>query len=319
MALRRAFNDVSLLMVVNLMWAAQYAAYKTASENMGPVTLTVWIFILATAALLPFRVWERRLLRKPHAGYPEQERDLVRQRSWTSLDVIGFGMVGILGLVPGSVFLAWGELHTTASNAALIYLTVPIITAVMAVLILREKMTLVRWGSLLLSLVGVLILSDLNWRHIELTDRKFLLGNVLVLLACAGSSFYNVYSKRLLERFTPLEVLIYSYILAALVSLLLLKWVEPFSFSAVLSYTKATWFSLIACSVLSYGIAMVLWMMLLKRLDVSQASVSIYLLPFFGVMIASLTLKEMITPAMILGGFIILIGTVIITTVEKPS
>src|SRR5713226_516830 len=267
---RRATKDVSLLVIVNLMWAAQYAAYKTASEKMGPVTLSVWIFVLGMATLLPFRAWERRPLSKRRPAHQEQERDLVGQHSWTSMDFIGFGMIATLGLVPGSVFLAWGEHLTTASNAALIYLTVPIITAVMAVLILREKMTLVRWGSLLLSLIGVLILSDFNWRHFELTDRKFLLGNALVLLACAGSSFYNVYSKKLLERFTPLEVLVYSYLMAALVSLTLLKWVEPFSFSSVLSYTKATWLSLVSCSVLSYGLAMLLWMMLLKRLDVSQ-------------------------------------------------
>ncbi len=37
---------------------------------------------------------------------------------------------------------------------------------------------------------------------------------------------------------------------------------------------------------------MVLWMFLLKRLDVSQGSVSIYLLPFLGVLISAVTLKE---------------------------
>jgi drug/metabolite transporter (DMT)-like permease len=64
---------------------------------------------------------------------------------------------------------------------------------------------------------------------------------------------------------------------------------------------------------------MVLWMFLLKRLDVSQASVSIYLLPFLGVLISAITLKERITPAMIVGGFITLAGTILITSFEPTS
>ena len=64
---------------------------------------------------------------------------------------------------------------------------------------------------------------------------------------------------------------------------------------------------------------MVLWMLLLKRLDVSQASVSIYLLPFLGVLISAITLQEKITSNMIVGGLVTLTGTVLITAVEPPS
>jgi drug/metabolite transporter (DMT)-like permease len=59
-----------------------------------------------------------------------------------------------------------------------------------------------------------------------------------------------------------------------------------------------------------------LWMFLLKRLDVSQASVWIYLLLFLGVLISALTREERITPAMIVGGLITLAGTILITSFE---
>jgi drug/metabolite transporter (DMT)-like permease len=60
-------------------------------------------------------------------------------------------------------------------------------------------------------------------------------------------------------------------------------------------------------------------MFLLKRLDVSQASVSIYLLPFLGVLISALTLKEKMTTATVAGGFVTLLGTILITTTEPSS
>ncbi len=63
---------------------------------------------------------------------------------------------------------------------------------------------------------------------------------------------------------------------------------------------------------------MVLWMFLLKCLDVSQASVSIYLLPFLGILLSALTLNEKITSKMVAGGLATLAGTILITAVE-PS
>lgn len=312
---RRAVVDIGILVLVNGMWAAQYAAYKVATEKMGPVTVSAWTFAMASLALVPFLLNERRSPQPTSDSAPP-----ARARSgWTRRDILGFVIIGVVGLIPASAGLAWGIDRSTASNAALIYLTVPILTAVLASAILGERMTLVRWLSLGVSLIGVLILSDINWRHLELADSKFLFGNVLVLVACACSAFYNVYCKRLLRRFTPLEVLVYGYLIALAVSLPLLVWVEPLSGEAIRAYGLRVWIALGVLSIFSWGLAMVLWMFVLKRLDVSQASVSIYLLPFLGVLISSLALQERITPAMIVGGLITLAGTILITSLEPTS
>ena len=318
---RKTLINVGLLILVNAMWAAQYAAYKTATQQMGPITVSAWTFLLASILLSLFLIRERRWSGKqgdPQGSTPGLEGSPERS-FWARRNLLEFVVIGILGLVPSSAFLAWGEIRSTASNAALIYLTVPIITALLAVMILGEKMTFVRWASLALSLVGVLILSDFDWRHMALASSKYLLGNVLVLLACTTSSFYNVYAKELLRRFTPLEVLVYGYLIALVVSLPLSIGVENFSLAVVRNYTGATWLALVVLSTISWGLAMILWMFLLKKLDVSQASVSIYLLPLFGVLISAATLKENITPTMIVGGAVTLIGTVLITSTETST
>jgi drug/metabolite transporter (DMT)-like permease len=311
---RRSIIDLSLLVLVNALWAVQYPAYKVVGERMGPVTASAWIFLLATLVLLPFLRRERTDNPNPGVARSSRGHSLLDRRN-----LLGFIFIGVVGLIPASALLAWGERCSTASNASLIYLTVPIITAVMASIILKERMTWVRWLSLLISIAGVLILSNIDWRHLDLAQAGFLVGNLLVLLACVASSFYNVYSKELLRRFQPLEVLIYGYAIALVFSVPFLIWVERFSFSGVRAYTGNTWFALLALSILSWGLAMVLWMFLLKRLDVSQASVSIYLLPFLGVLISALTLKERITTATVVGGLVTLMGTILVTTTEPTS
>ncbi len=318
---RRAVADVGLLVLCNTMWAAQYAAYKTASDKMGPITVSTWTFLIAAITLLPFLIRERRnspASAPSDSGVNASERS-VQRSLWNIRNGGEFIPLGILGLIPASAFLAWGTDRSTASNAALIYLTIPIITALLASVMIHEKMTPVRWASLVIALAGVLILSDFDWRHLGLASSKYAFANFLILLACTSSSFYNVYSKKLLRRFTPLEVLIYGYLLAVIASVPLLIGVEPFSLADVQRYGAATWISLLVLSILSWGLAMVLWMYLLKRLDVSQASVSVYLLPFLGVLISSVALKERITPTMMLGGAVTLAGTILVTSTEATS
>ncbi|HUY15394.1 MAG TPA: DMT family transporter [Terriglobia bacterium] len=312
----RSVFDVCLLILVNGMWAAQYAAYKVAGEKMGPLTLSAWTFLIAAIVLLPFLIWER----KRNPSQPSSRPLSSAGRSlWTKQNITGFLMIGIVGLIPASALLAWGVSRSSASDAALIYLTVPVMTALLASLILGEKMTWVRWGSLLLALLGVLMLSGFDWRHLQLTNPKFLFGNILVLLACSSSSFYNVYCKELLRRFTPIEVLVYGYALAVILGVPLALGVENFTISGIAHYAAGTWLALMVLSMMSWGLAMVLWMFLLRRLDVSQASVSIYLLPFLGVLISAITVHERVTKPMIIGGLITLAGTVLITAAESPS
>ena len=152
---RRSTIDVSLLVLVNALWAVQYPAYKVVSERMGPLTASAWIFLVATLVLLPFLFRERTR----HAD-PGADRDSGGHSFLDRRNLVGFIFIGVIGLVPASALLAWGERRSTASNASLIYLTVPIITAIMASIILKEKMTWVRWVSLLISISGVLILSE---------------------------------------------------------------------------------------------------------------------------------------------------------------
>ena len=123
----------------------------------------------------------------------------------------------------------------------------------------------------------------------------------------------------MLSRYTPLEVLICTYVLGLILTLPLLIWVEPLSLASIHSYELRTWVSVLGVSIFSFGLGMLLWAVVLTRIDVSQASVSIYLLPFFGVLLSALTLHEKITSTMVVGGLVTLAGTMLMTTLEGSS
>lgn len=159
--------------------------------------------------------------------------------SWS--DVGRFIVLGLLGQVVAQLFITWGLRYSLASNAALLMLAPPISTAIMAYFILGERMTRIRWISFALAIAGVLECSGVDWKELNMTSRKFLAGNLLIFLSVNGSAFYNVYSKKLLERYTPLQVLLYSYYAVIAFLLPIALTVEPSGFHDLPRFTFTTW------------------------------------------------------------------------------
>jgi drug/metabolite transporter (DMT)-like permease len=296
------FVNLAALALVNLMWAGQYAAYKIASDHIDVVALNFWTFLIAALLLTPF--WLRQRSRGVYAG-----------RSRSGRNVLQFTLLAVLGLLPPSVLLAWGIAHSSASNAAILSLTIPVLMVLMSWLLLKERLTALRLVSLALALAGTVLISrsDLVGGSFSLA---LLTGNLVILVGGAGSAFYNVFSKRLLEQFSELEVLLYGYVAAILCCAVLSAVYDPRPFYHAASYPPAAWGALFVLGGLSWGLAMVLWMWVLKRLAVSQISVSIYLLPVFGVIITAVTLHERLTLLHLVGGVCVIAATFLTSEYE---
>jgi drug/metabolite transporter (DMT)-like permease len=113
------------------------------------------------------------------------------------------------------------------------------------------------------------------------------------------------------------EILIYAYSLALAADAAMLVAFEPSSLAALFDHSLRTWMGLLLIGTVANGLAMALWLFLLTRMDVSQASVSVYLLPFFGVLQATVFLHEQITLPMVIGGVITLAGTILTVSTEN--
>jgi drug/metabolite transporter (DMT)-like permease len=138
----------------------------------------------------------------------------------------------------------------------------------------------------------------------------------VIFLAGAGSAFYNTYGKRLLARFSELQVLVYSDIVAGLACAVLSLFGGGRPFYRVRGYPLSAWGAVLVLGGLSWGLAMALWMWVLKRLEVTQVSASIYLLAVFGVILSALTLHERLTLAQIAGGLFVFVGTFLTSEYE---
>jgi drug/metabolite transporter (DMT)-like permease len=215
--------------------------------------------------------------------------------------------------------VTWGVRLSLASNAALLFLSLPIMTAVMAHVLLNEQMNWVRWLSFALAIAGVAACSGVEWKELNLHSSRYVVGNLLLFASVNGSAFYNVYSKKVLEQYSPLQVLLYSYYTTMLVMLPVTLWVEPTGFTRLGRYSTTVWIGLAILALFQYFVSMVIFLNVLTRLDATQAALSNYLIPFFGVLIAAVALHERMTVFMVVGGFLALASTLLITLFDRSE
>jgi len=298
-------SDLLLLALNQFIWGTGWSAIKYPQDQMGPVTLNLWTLGISVLVLLPFA--GKELFRKTEVA-AETARPL------TLRDYVDYFVMGVIGLTGMTLLYAWGARQSLAENGALISMSVPILTAVIAVIVLSEKMTRSRVLSLGMTLLGVLIISDVRWGQLQFFD-GYLFGNLLLLTGALCNAIYVVYSKRLLSVASPLMLLFWAQLLGFL-STMPFIFVERLDIQAIVHYRWQTWLALLFLGCVYFAITMIIFYRILVRLDASQIMVSNYLQPFFGILMAAMLLGEKITVSMIIGGSLVVLGTILATLEE---
>lgn len=289
------------------MWATQVPVVRFIGENtkvIGPITLAFIPLIFSTIFFLPFLWLENK---KRNIGM-----------RWRWKDIKYFLVSGIIGIFILQYAYTLGSLKTLAANAGIITLTIPVLVAIFASFMLKEKLNIVRIISFILAIGGVLLTSVSDISSADFIHGQYFGGNLIFLFACLCCAFYNTYCKVLVEmKYTELEILVYSSIIGSLASIPLLLWVEPFHLMEFLNSGKIAVFGILELSIFVYGVASLLFFYVLERMDVTQAILGNYLLPFFIGLLGVIMLSESITMLMITGGIIIFISTLMVTVYEN--
>ena len=295
--------DWFLVVVINFMWATQVPVIRLIGDRLGALTLAYVPMILSTALFLPVFCYQMR----------GRETKLL----WHWKDARHFFLAGFFGVFLMQFLYTLGSRWTLAANAGIITLTIPVTVALFASIFLKEKLNAIRIVSFVLALLGVLMTSIPDLRSADFRHSQYLAGNLVFLLACLCCGFFNTYCKLLVDKkYTELQILVYTSIIGSLGSLPLLAWMEPFRFSEFVQKGPVAVWGTLELSLIVYGVSMLLFFHVLKRMDVTQAILGNYLLPLFIALLGIVLLKESITGLMLLGGAIILVSTLMVTVYE---
>jgi drug/metabolite transporter (DMT)-like permease len=213
-----------------------------------------------------------------------------------------FAIVGALNSAIPFTLFAWGAERAPAGVGAIANSLTVLFTALVALLVYRERIGPRRALAMLVGFVGVVVLMSGK-----------VAGSNVFAAALAGTAasfcygFAANFTKRWFADVPPLAAVAGTLGCAALM-------LAPFAWAAWPAQTPAApaWGSAIALGVLCTGIAYAFFFRLIQRVGAARATTCTYLVPLFGVGWGWLLLAETPTLTMLVAGALIL-GSVIVS------
>jgi drug/metabolite transporter (DMT)-like permease len=272
-----------------LMWASNFILGRALRDEVGPLMLTICRFTVASlfyAVILGRSVVKERLL----------------LRHWALL--IAMALTGVLGF---PLLLYRGLQLTTATDAVLINATGPLVTAVLAAILLKERLFPRHVLGGLISFFGVtLIVSGGSLERLR--DWHVNVGDLYVLVAVVLWGLYSVISRRATESHSVFPVTVIS------------TWIglPLFLGAAAVGWQPAptdwSWHLLLAVvyiGIFPSAAAFLSWNEGVRRVGPNRAMVFYNMLPVYGSMLGVILLGEAFGVEHFIGGGLILAGSFI--------
>lgn len=179
------------------------------------------------------------------------------------------------------------------------------LSALLAALFYREKLTWLRIAGALLGLAGVAMVVGGSGAQLGLTGW----GDAIVFLAVAVFVFGGLVIQCISRTLDPLAMLWYMYLAGGLM-LMVHAAMTPSSYDADnWNMTWWPWLVLLFSAVIASGVSNIRWNAGIARLGISCAALFVNWLPIFGLLFAALFLDEHVTLVHVAGLACIFSGT----------
>ena len=278
-------------MIICAIWGGAFPAIKYLLNWLSPLQLVKLRYILATPFFLTV------LLFKDRKSLIE-----IKNNYKTSLLIAAF-----FGVIGYNLSLAWGELRIPSGTASLIINLSPIFTLILAVLFLKEPITVRKTVGMIVSFVGLILLIHLGASSNETLD--YYLYALITLLAPMSWAIFTVASKNLSKRFDSLTVTGLTIVIGTIP---LFFTIGPADRTALQRMPLAAWGSLLFLSYLSTCIGYSVWVWALRRLPSSQVASFVYLIPLFSLILSFFFLGEKISLLTAMGALTLMSGVYIV-------
>lgn len=278
-----------------VLWAFAFPFIRIGLQELSPVNLTIMrLFSVCAIFLLCIVVAPKKFTK-------------IQKKDYLPIFLLGF-----FGVVIYHLGLNYGEQEITASAASLIIATIPVIMVILAVIYLKEKITRKITIGIILSFVGVIIISVFGTVHASLKIDYFLSAIAVFIAALVGAG-YSIAGKKLLERYSALSLTVYAFLFG---SLGLLPFIRPSLFTEVAAMSVTGWSAVLFLAIFPTVIGYVLWYVALEVRTASEIGASLYFVPVLSTIISYFMLHENITWMFIVGGVLVIAGLLLVNRHE---
>lgn len=271
--------------VAILLWASAFVGIRAALPSFSPEGLALLRYLVAAMCmgLVYYRV-PRKTIRSPR-------------------DIISILLLGMIGIGVYNLTLNHGELTVSSGMASFIASQTPIISAIIAMLMLNEKLTKLRLMGLAVSVIGMFVMTlsregGFSW------DPNI---NYLLLATLSGSIF-TIGQKSFYQKYHPIEVTafgVWGGVLFLLPQMAKLHQDLQHASHAAIAIV-------VYLGIFPGAVAYLAWGYALSKIPVVRASSFLYFMPFLATLLGWLYLGEIVIWQTMLGGMLAIVGVALV-------
>lgn len=275
-------RSIVLLLLTMVAWGSTFVVTKELIRFWPPFTLALVRVAIGSLVLLPLALARhRRAVRLP----------------WRTIL-----FMGLIGVALYYIAFNVAMLYTSASQGALVQSCIPAMTALVAVVWLRERASLLRWLGIALSVIGVMIVFSGNAAG---GSSSALLGNALMFASVVCWAIYTSLAKRV----AGFDSLVITVCVTGTGAVLLLPLsVYEIATAGLQPLPPVGWLGVLYLGGVASGVAYLLYNASLRHLDASEVGVYTNLIPVVGVLTGVVMLGEPLSMRAIVGGAVVMSG-----------
>jgi drug/metabolite transporter (DMT)-like permease len=275
------FKTKLALAVAIFLWASAFVAIRAALVGYSPGGLALLRFMIA-GGCMGLIYWRM----------PTRSKIPFR-------DVAGLLATGAVGIGVYNIMLNSGEMTVPSGVASFIVSQSPILTAVVAILFLGERLNLMRTMGFVVSVIGVVLIAvgqvgGFTWD----------MGMTYMIIATVAGASYSILQKPYLKKYRPIE----ATTLVIWGGLLFLLIFTPDLMHDLRHASLVPTLSVVYLGIFPAVIGYMAWSYALSQIPASRAISFIYFSPFISTILGWLCLDEVPVLLSVVGGILAIAG-----------
>lgn len=269
-------------------WGGTFIAGKILAENVGPFSASFLRFLTASFCLVLI-TW------KIEGRFPGIRKQLI----------FPLILLGLTGVFSYNLFFFKGLRLIDAGRASIIIANNPIFITLLSMLLFKERITLLKFVGVLISVTGAVIAisrGDLN----NIMTGGLGLGEFFIFCCVASWVCYSLIGKAVMTDLSPLVSVTYSAIIGTACLFI------PALFEGILRdmkyYMTSEWISIFYLGFFGTVLGFVWYYEGIKKIGPTRAGLFINFVPIAAIILAFLILKEPLTLSLFVGALFVCSG-----------
>ncbi len=289
-SIKSHFKISLAIIFVVFFWSSSFVGIRYSLGHYQPGSMALFRYLIASICLL--------------CVYP-----FIKKKSkLTSLEKFYVFIFGVIGFAIYNVALNYGEITVTAGISSFLIGCSPVISSIIAMIFLKERVSLLALIGMGISLIGLIIITvgESHQAHVDW-------GILYIIIATLSGAIYSGLHKILLKKITALEFTTYAIWSGTFVMLIYTpEMIHDIQHANLLSTSIV-----IYMGAFPGAIGYLCWSYLHSHLPVAKATSILYLLPLVATLMGVAFLHEAPPLTSFCGGLVALAGALLVTLAKQ--